>query len=98
MNTITAAIFAIYLTTFVSIDAVDYCSLCKNHIACNNNELFWSNCSSNAQIIPLTEKNIEAILDGHNKLRNKIAGGEEKGFNSASKMMTLVSKFLYYNL
>lgn len=76
----------------------DYCGqgLCSQtgfrHVTCDVKEKFLQSCPSDARTIQFTYSNIQQILDLHNKLRNKIAGGNESNFNAAAKMNTLVSK------
>jgi hypothetical protein len=76
-------------------DNTDYCSpdLCakgKRHIACKNNGDFDANCPKNRTLIPLSEDNIELIVDLHNKYRNKIASGSDPRYQPAARMSTMV--------
>lgn len=75
----------------MSLAVTDYCSLCENHIACNNNGNWASICPADAEISILTPDIKNAILAEHNFLRNKVASGAQLGFKSASKMNKLVS-------
>lgn len=72
--------------------AFDYCEICNNHIACNNNGELSVKCPRDARIFPLSAKEIDTILIAHNTARNKIAGGREFGFPMASRMMAVVRK------
>jgi hypothetical protein len=85
-----------------AVSAVDYCALCRDHIACNNNGRFSPACPSNAAIVRLSSGNIQTALSAHNQVRDKIASGSQGGFRPASKMMTLVRNFslikLFINL
>ncbi|KAL7023012.1 hypothetical protein ACKWTF_012469 [Chironomus riparius] len=69
--------------------AVDYCSLCKNHVACKNNGRFAASCPKNAAIVKLSSNNVETILKAHNFDRNLLANGKVPGYKSATKMMIL---------
>lgn len=76
-------------------EGTDYCSpeICakgKRHIACGNNGDFDSNCPKNRTLIPLSEDNIELIVDLHNKYRNKIASGSDPRYQPAARMSTMV--------
>lgn len=68
----------------------DLCSKGKRHIGCNNNGAFDSNCPKNRTLIPLSEDNIELIVDLHNKYRNKIASGSDPRYQPAARMSTVV--------
>jgi murein endopeptidase len=70
---------------------VDYCKISPVHIACNHTGQFSVNCSSGAAVIPFNATHIQTIVDGHNKYRNSIAGGEIKPFKTATKMKAVVS-------
>lgn len=72
------------------ISASNYCDLCKDHIACNNEGKFDKSCPKNAKLLPLSNTEIETILSAHNYVRNKIAGGDEPRHPKASGMMALV--------
>jgi hypothetical protein len=73
----------------------NYCltSLCSGlkHIACGNSGDFDSACPSDRKFLDLYEEHRQLILDEHNKLRNKIASGQEIGFSPASMMTTMVN-------
>lgn len=70
----------------------DLCSLTGyKHITCTATGDLSPSCSSNAQIIDLTDADKQKLLDLHNQYRNKIANGNEPGFQSAAKMATMVS-------
>ena len=70
--------------------AVDYCNLCKNHVACKNNGKFAASCPKDASIVKLSNNNVETILKAHNFDRNLLASGKVPGYKSATKMMILV--------
>ncbi|CRL03995.1 CLUMA_CG017113, isoform A [Clunio marinus] len=71
----------------------DYCKMCPKglrHVACGNLGRFSSSCPSDRKLVNLSPDNIKSILDNHNKWRNKIANGNEKGFKSAKRMATMM--------
>lgn len=70
--------------------AFNYCTLCKDHIACNNNGQFAQSCK-NPKVLKFSSQNIQTALRAHDEVRNKIAGGSEKRFQPATKMPVLVS-------
>lgn len=78
------------ITSIALTTSFDYCKLCANHVACNNNGRFARNCQ-NPKSIKLSDKNIQTVLHAHNVARNKIAGGYEPRFSAASKMPVLVN-------
>lgn len=43
------------------------------------------------KIIDIDDELKQILLDGHNKRRNTIAGGDQKGFDPAVRMPTVVS-------
>lgn len=61
----------------------------SQHITCESTGAFWPSCPTDRREVTLTNENIQNILDLHNKYRNKIAGGNEPGFNPAVRMATL---------
>jgi hypothetical protein len=69
--------------------------LCKltshKHITCSATGDFSPACSADANEVDLNDLDKQKILDLHNTHRNNIASGEENGFNSAAKMLTMVS-------
>ncbi|XP_070492977.1 venom allergen-1-like [Chironomus tepperi] len=81
------------MSNFVA-SQTDYCStsLCSGwkHIACENSGDFDPFCPPDRKILDLYDEHKQLIVDEHNKLRNKIASGQEIGFNSASMMSTMV--------
>lgn len=85
------------LTLFIGSiqSATDYCSkdLCgnKKHIACGNSGNFYPACPADREMVEMGDKEIQQILKVHNKLRNKIANGDQNGFSPASRMATMVS-------
>lgn len=84
------------LAEFILINCkTHYCSrsLChdkQRHVACHFSGHFGPKCPKNARIVKLSQRDIKQILHEHNRLRNKIANGEESGFESASRMTTMV--------
>lgn len=74
----------------VSSAAFNYCTLCKDHIACNNNGQFAKTCK-NPKMFKFSTQNIQTALRAHDEVRNKIAGGNEKRWQPATKMPRLVS-------
>lgn len=83
----------------VSCDKDKFCdpSLCRSgnqHIACGHSGDFHEACPEDRHIVDLSKKEIELILDTHNNVRNKIANGDEPGFNPAERMATMVSHLL----
>ncbi|KAG5669801.1 hypothetical protein PVAND_000094 [Polypedilum vanderplanki] len=79
----------IILIAFGIADAVDYCKLCSDHIACNNNGQFASTCPRDATMVTFSNQHIQTLLNAHNNARNTIAGGGVSKLRTASKMMTL---------
>lgn len=78
--------------------ATDYCSeeICAHrpgtsHISCNHSGNFSSSCPSDAKIIQFSKELKELAVDAHNRMRNKIASGEQSGFPSSSQMATMVN-------
>lgn len=71
----------------------NYCSLCANHIACNNTGNFAAACPTDATLVPLSTDIKNSILNSHNSYRNKIASGGQVGFSTAAKMNKLVRNF-----
>lgn len=51
-----------------------------------NNQDFGEACSTDAEIVEMDKQQKEIIVKLHNKMRNKIAMGEMKEFDSAAKM------------
>lgn len=76
---------------FASSNAVDYCSICSNHIACNNPGNWGSNCVD-PELLTLTAEIKASILNSHNNYRQNVASGGVAGFSSATKMSRIVSK------
>lgn len=78
-----------------TLQVTDYCStdLCKTpkHITCEMKEIQAKAAEGCARILDLNDEAIQAFVDAHNKKRNLIANGEQPGFNSASRMATVVS-------
>lgn len=59
------------------------------NIGCGATGKLSPSCPPDAKYIKFTDEHKKIILDEHNKLRNKIAGGGQNGFNTASRMSTL---------
>lgn len=80
-------------------ESVNYCSLCQNHIACKYNAVsvlsFGSSCSPDRVIVKMTNEQREYILKLHNRMRNKLALGEIRGYSPAAKMPVFVSNIFY---
>lgn len=86
--------FLVLVANFVSCQT-DYCSssLCSDleHIGCNHSGDFHPSCPNDKKIISFTDDDKQLILDEHNKLRNKLASGQQIGFKTASRMTTMVN-------
>lgn len=93
-----SSFFLIAVSIGLAATITDYCNqsgqLCSNtgyqHVTCGATGDLGPACPSDANAVDLSDANIQQILDIHNKYRNKIAGGNLSGFNSAVKMNTLV--------
>jgi hypothetical protein len=46
-------------------------------------------------MVSMTASAKQTLLNAHNTNRNKIAGGNQPGFNQAAQMMTVVSFYFY---
>ncbi|XP_055843801.1 antigen 5 like allergen Cul n 1-like [Episyrphus balteatus] len=71
-----------------------YCNtnLCKKqrtHIACDNNLKINSSCASYSEMLKLSPKIKQIILNKHNEYRNKLALGGVPHFPSATRMATM---------
>lgn len=91
--------FLLFLVQKSSPSAVyNYCNqdLCSHtghkHISCGAFGDFSPSCSYDANIVELTHPDQQKILHLHNKFRNKIASGDEEGFDTATRMTTMVSE------
>lgn len=78
-----------------TLQVTDYCSTDKcvlesyKHITCDLPAIQSNpNCAS---VMEFTDEAKKIILDGHNQVRNKIAGGKQPGFKPSNKMTTMVS-------
>ncbi|XP_017017967.1 venom allergen-1-like [Drosophila kikkawai] len=75
--------------------ATDYCdsSLCgtAQHIACNNNGAFSSNCSTSPapRAVNFNAKQKTLIVKLHNTLRNNLASGKLTKYKPAKRMATM---------
>lgn len=63
------------------------------HVTCDTTAHFLSSCPPDAKVVDLSYDDVDQILDLHNKYRNKIASGQEAGFQPASKMPTIVNLY-----
>ena len=73
----------------------DYCkpTLCgesTKHIGCDHSGDFDPNCPADKSLLTLSKKDISQIVDAHNRMRNYVASGKQKGLKPASKMLTMV--------
>lgn len=75
----------------------DYCAICPDHIVCHNNGSFYSTCPTDATMVVLDTNMRNLIVHTHNLLRNKVASGNQVGYNSATKMFKMVSKIKNLN-
>lgn len=91
MKTLIASILLfVALISYVS-GQVNYCSLCKWHIACNNTGAFAAICPPDAIVVSLTQAEKDVFLNNHNTLRNTLAGGLTPGFTTAANISAVVS-------
>lgn len=74
-----------------TVPTTDYCSVCSNHIACNNPGNWYPACPADAKMVILDTDMRNLIVHTHNTLRNKVASGNQVGYNSATKMYKMVS-------
>ncbi|XP_030379855.1 venom allergen 3 homolog [Scaptodrosophila lebanonensis] len=77
-----------------SCQAQDYCNakLCPNkrkHIACKNKGSFASTCPEDAKLLSIDADNQNLLLQLHNNLRHKLAGGYGKVRLTACRMATM---------
>lgn len=87
-----------FLACLVSIECrndEDFCdpALCPTgakHIACGHSGEFDPSCPADRKLLHLSKQDIGLILRTHNFYRNKIANGDEAGFQPASRMATMV--------
>lgn len=68
----------------------NYCSRGLKHIACESSGSFAPTCPKDRSLVNVTRTVIQKILDHHNKLRSRIANGDEVGFKPAARMATMV--------
>ena len=71
-------------------------SLCRSgnqHVACGHSGDFHESCPPDRHMVPLSATEIQLVLNTHNTVRNRIAGGEEH-LSPASRMATMVNYFL----
>ncbi|CAO1398850.1 unnamed protein product [Diamesa serratosioi] len=87
--------FIVFIGAVNFVQSQNYCAsnLCSGnsweHIACGHSGLFASSCPLDRHLVKLTKDHKDTILHTHNYLRNKIAGGKQRGYCSASRMATL---------
>lgn len=84
----------------VGADSVNYCDpkLCSSgvkNIACDNDGAFSSSCPADRKLITLSQADIQSIVYNHNTLRNKIASGNQAGFNQAKRMTSMVIYYVF---
>lgn len=68
--------FLLFFTFVKSKSFTNYCDLSSDHIACKNSGKFASTCPVDRKLTELSANDINNILNLHNSLRNKIAGGK----------------------
>lgn len=91
-----AALLIVSSISFAS-SVINYCGqgLCNltgyRHITCDATGDFLTSCPSDARVVPMSDDYQQKILEIHNSYRNKLASGDEPGFNSATRMNTVVS-------
>uniref|UniRef100_F5GTY0 Venom allergen-1 n=1 Tax=Simulium guianense TaxID=445764 RepID=F5GTY0_SIMGU len=61
----------------------------RPHIACRNNNDFVSSCPRDRELVPMSTKRKNLLLMLHNRMRNKIALGKQKGYKQAKRMPIL---------
>jgi hypothetical protein len=96
---LSSAVPVFILSIFASIaSSTDYCDpqVCTvppnpvyKNIGCGATDKLGPKCPPDAKYIKFTAEHKKIILDEHNKLRNKIAGGDQNGFSTASRMSTM---------
>lgn len=95
LSIVVPIILAALASTVSSTDYCDpkVCTIPGNptlpNIGCGATNKLGPKCPSDAKYIKFTDEHKKIILDEHNKLRNKIAGGGQSGFNTASRMSTM---------
>lgn len=61
----------------------------RSHIACNHRG--WAaTCPADRRAISFSQQQMDAIVNLHNSLRQRIASGGQPGFNQAARMATMV--------
>jgi hypothetical protein len=80
---------------FATSSASDYCEICTNHVACNNDGS-WGPACVDPELLSLSADIKASILHSHNNYRQIVASGGLAGFSSASKMSRIVSFFLNF--
>lgn len=83
-----------FVSSQKTLQIVDLCKtkLCDGkHLTCELPQIQEKAAAGCARILDLSDENKQAFVDAHNKKRNLIAGGQQPGFNSATRMATVVS-------
>ncbi|KAM7350404.1 uncharacterized protein ACRADG_009006 [Cochliomyia hominivorax] len=83
-----------FTSLIVAITAeVDYCNFpyCYDleHIACENDGNFHSDCPSDADLVDINESIQQLLVNKHNKKRNFVAGGGVEHLKPACRMATM---------
>lgn len=97
MYTKLSTVFLVIAVSFgTDAQIVSYCGnkeLCPTtpHITCNPALTLSPSCPQPARSVPLSQANIQQIVELHNKHRNEIASGNVHGFPPAAKMPAMVS-------
>ncbi|XP_037940538.1 antigen 5 like allergen Cul n 1-like [Teleopsis dalmanni] len=86
--------FAVYvlLSTHLFLGVLsntNYCDICNDHIACNNNGEKAADCASDAALVNITPELKNLLLDAHNSKRNSVAGGNVENHSPACRMATM---------
>uniref|UniRef100_D1FPS5 Venom allergen-1 n=1 Tax=Simulium nigrimanum TaxID=683695 RepID=D1FPS5_SIMNI len=61
----------------------------RPHIACQNNNDFVASCPRDRELVPMSTKRKNLLLMLHNRMRNKVALGKQKGYKQAKRMPIL---------
>uniref|UniRef100_A0A6P4E3R1 Venom allergen 3 isoform X1 n=2 Tax=Drosophila rhopaloa TaxID=1041015 RepID=A0A6P4E3R1_DRORH len=83
----------LFLSPF-SVRAWDYCQehwcpRSDDHVACNNNGSFGTECGNEARLIPLSSGMRQFIVNQVNFYRNQVASGDFSGFQAAHRMASV---------
>lgn len=90
----TGVILAVFLLAVRSVASTNYCEITRQHTLCNSKSI-GPQCGTTVPDIGVTSEEIKTILDEHNRLRARVANGQEKrGLNGeqppSSNMRRLV--------